>query len=568
MTSVRGFAASLARRVRTAAKGSVLVRRAVRRYRLLFKRVRWKHLTAELPPVTDERRVLIASSIGGYLVGTSLESTVSVALRQRGIAAHVLLCDEALPACMECTYGRMGGADELVSHGPRRHMCPGCFEAGRKTFEEAGAVVHRYSDLLTPDDRAEAAHIAREVTLADVANYELDGIAVGEHANSGALRFFARADYEGEPLAAPVVARYLEAAVLTTRATQRLVEQLRPHTALLHHGIYVPQGSIAAVLRSAAVPLSTWNAAYRKKSFLFSHGDTYHRTMLTEPTDGWESMTWDDDLREWTTAYLKSRATGSQDWIWFHERATRSGTRIVGSVGLDPAKPCVGLLTNVMWDAQLLYQQNAFGDMLHWIRSTVEWFSARSDLQLLVRVHPAELVGNIPSRQLVVDELARAFPDLPDNVVVLGPESDVSTYDAMLECDSVIVYATKTGVELAAMGVPVVVAGEAWVRNKGITMDATSPEEYRAFLDRLPFGKRLETAAHDRALRYAFHFFFRRMIPLEFMEPTGSDPVFRPVVEHASDLAPGASPGLDLVLAGLLDGDPYVWPAEHLGGHY
>ena len=84
-----------------------------------------------------------------------------------------------------------------------------------------------------------------------------------------------------------------------------------------------------------------------------------------------------------------------------------------------------------------------------------------------------------------------------------------------------LIYATKTGVELAAMGIPVVVAGEAWVRNKGITTDVTTREEYRAVLASLPVGARLGREQHERAERYAFHFFFRRMIPVRCVEPTG-----------------------------------------------
>ena len=57
----------------------------------------------------------------------------------------------------------------------------------------------------------------------------------------------------------------------------------------------------------------------------------------------------------------------------------------------------------------------------------------------------------------------------------------MSTYAAMAQCDSVIIYGTKTGVELASMGIPTIVAGEAWIRNKGITRDAATAEQYFRF---------------------------------------------------------------------------------------
>ena len=44
---------------------------------------------------------------------------------------------------------------------------------------------------------------------------------------------------------------------------------------------------------------------------------------------------------------------------------------------------------------------------------------------------------------------------------------------------------------LAFLPIPVIVAGEAWIRNKGLTHDASTPAEYFRILDRLPFAERL-----------------------------------------------------------------------------
>jgi hypothetical protein len=66
------------------------------------------------------------------------------------------------------------------------------------------------------------------------------------------------------------------------------------------------------------------------------------------------------------------------------------------------------------------------------------------------------------------------------------------------------------------MGIPVIVAGEAWIRNTGVTIDVGSQEEYFRALDRLPLPGRLPPETVRRARQYAFHFFFRRMIPIPF----------------------------------------------------
>ena len=156
-----------------------------------------------------------------------------------------------------------------------------------------------------------------------------------------------------------------------------------------------------------------------------------------------------------------------------------------------PAKPVIGMLTSVMWDAQLHYRANAFPNMLAWVTATIEYFARRPDLQLLIRIHPAEIRGTLRSRQPLLPEIQKHFPVLPGNVFVIPPESAASTYAAMQRCNAVLIFGTKTGVELTSVGLPVIVGGEAWIRNKGLTFDASSPARVHfRLLDRLPLDWR------------------------------------------------------------------------------
>jgi hypothetical protein len=264
--------------------------------------------------------------------------------------------------------------------------------------------------------------------------------------------------------------------------------------------------------------------------------------------------------------YLKSRWRGTKDWIWFHEKPEEDLSFIAREVGVDFSRPCIGMLTNVIWDAQLHYPANAFPDMLAWILQTIDYFSKRPELQLLIRVHPAEIRGIVPSRQLAVDEINKAFPHLPANVFIIPPESQVSTYAAMTACNAVIIYGTKTGVELSSIGITVIVAGEAWVRNKGITMDVSSAEDYFRLLDQLPLKHGRDEAVLRRARKYAYHFFFRRMIPVEFLELINNDMQLSNRVSDLKDLLPGRSPGLDIICDGILKGTDFIYPAEEYMG--
>jgi hypothetical protein len=388
------------------------------------------------------------------------------------------------------------------------------------------------------------------------------GVSVGEHALAGALRFFARATLDGEPTGDAVLRRYLAAAILTTLAVRRLVRREQYAVAVFHHGIYVPQGLIGEVCRSEGVRVVNWNPAYRSGCFIFSHRETYHHALMSEPVSNWCELPWNEDRESVIMDYLKSRWYGERDWIWFHERPVEDREAIQREVQADFERPCIGLLTNVMWDAQLHYPANAFPNMLEWVAHTIRWAAVRPDLQLIIRVHPAEIRGTLPSRQPLVQELERLFPTLPSNVFVIGPESQLSTYAVMERCNAAIIYGTKTGVELTAMGIPVIVAGEAWIRGKGLTYDASTVQGYDELLRRLPFEGPMDNDAVRRARKYAYHFFFRRMIPVPHMKATGGNPPYRAAIESLTDIQPLASGGLDIICEGILNGREFIFPAE------
>ena len=513
--------------------------------------------------------VLVASNVGGHGPVSVMESMLATALTLRGAKVHMLLCDGALPACMRAQLDANVKPDAIIDRKIGETLCPGCFGRGNRVYEQLGLPVHKLSELVTEEERSMAIEMGSSIELDGLKSWTWNGLRIGEHAIAGALRYFARGQLElGNPEESGVVRAYLEASLLTAFATQRLVDREGIRHATFHHGIYVPQGIVGEVCRQKNVHVSNWVVSYRQNTVIFSHDNTYHQTLMDEPIAQWEDLEWSDAAEENVLSYLRSRWDGGRDWIYFHEKPDEDVDKFVAESGLDPNKPIIGMLTNVFWDAQLHFRQNAFSDILEWTLKTIEWFRGRPDLQLLVRIHPAEIRGTVKSRQKLADEIAAAIPDLPPNVVVVPPDNAISTYAAMLRCDSVIIYGTKMGVELTSIGIPVIVAGEAWIRNKGITIDAQSQNQYFEVLDKLPLRKRLDEETVRRARKYAYHFFFRRMVPLPFVEPMDRNPNFRIVLGSLGDILPGKYPGLDVICDGILDADePFVYRAEELGLH-
>lgn len=538
----------------------------------------WAAIIATNEPLWNESlakakegpRVLMATAIGGDPQFTYVEAAIAIALSLRGAQVDTLLCDSALYGCQRAKIA--GIKPSALADGRLKEIfCSGCMAKGKAVFSVPGLNVLQMSDHISNDERAQIRDISRSVPVSDIPNYILDGLPIGEHALAGALRYYGVGDLSLEPEGEAVLRRYLESALLTAFCIKRLLRDKKYDVVVNNHGIYVPHGIVSATCRNRNVRTASWNLAYRKQCAIFSHTDTYHHTLMDEPTSDWENMVWTKDREAEIVNYLESRRKGSRDWIWFNRDADDDMDRFAKKIGLDWNRPVIGMLTNVVWDAQLHYPANAFPGMVDWVTRTIAYFKSRPDLQLLIRVHPGELAppgGSTVSRQPIAAEIRSVFPDMPGNVFIIEPDSTISTYAAMERCDSVIIYGTKTGVELTSVGIPVIVAGEAWIRNKGMTLDASSADEYFRHLDTLPLGKRMPQVMIERARKYAYHFFFRRMLPLPFLEPAPQAwPPFEIALNKLDDLSPGVYKGLDVICDGILNGSRFIYRAEEYGLH-
>jgi hypothetical protein len=525
--------------------------------------------------------VLMCSTVGAHGPVITHDSYLAAALLARGARVEALLCDGALPACELCTIYNLA-AERLETQGPQGSHCGPCYQSGQSCYSSLGLPVHTYKAFLDPADDTEAAETVASVADDELRSFMLDDVALGEEAFAGALRYFATGDLLDEPRGTAVLRRYLQAAIVALRAIQRMFDTLRPDVAVFHHGIYVPQGILGRVARQRGIRVVNWSVGYRKQTFVYSHDDTYHRTMIDEPVSAWRERELSSAERSRLITYLDSRRNSSEDWIKFNQEPEENDRIIRQRLGLDE-RPFALLLTNVTWDAQLYYKSNGFPSLIDWLTYSIRAFGQRDDMQLVIRVHPGEVRGTMVTRQPVMESIARRMPELPANVRVVPAASDLSTYALAEMADCTIIFGTKTGVELTARGLPVIVAGEAWIRNKGLTIDVSCEEEYHNLLAKLPLRRKMEPEQTELALRYAYHYFFRRLVPLRALtevnnkgslqgtlrrisgkiatlqSPALIKSPYEVTINGLADLRPGSDDGLDVVCGGILNGEPFIY---------
>jgi hypothetical protein len=509
-------------------------------------------------PTASAPRVLLVTGNGMWSRDKPLmDGLLFHALRQRGAECTAILCGAALPAC-HIENVTTHSAEALLSRGEPA-ICATCVDQGGAIFEALGVPIRTISGALDADAHRRTRAVVSAISSDKYFDYRHDGVAAGSHARASIMRYLRSGRVSDDPIDRALSERFVVSALLVREAASRLIDELEPDVIVANHGIYNIGGVFADVAASAGTRTVAWNRAYRTNTVIFSHGRSYHYEMMDEPTSEWEDGRLTPDENRRLDDYLASRKRGTMDWITYHPNPIEDRDVLIRTLGLDAARPIIGLFTNVNWDAQIVYPQHAFPDQSAWLVQTIEHFRSRADLQLVIREHPGETKALEISRQRMVEEIRRAFPVLPPNVHVIPAENDLSSYTLADLIDAGIVFATKFGLEMSVRGVPVVVAGDAWIRGKGFSQDASTPEEYARILQRIDQLPRLSPALVDRARLYAHHFFFRRSIPvpLEMGDPTTDSATV--ALSTLDALRPGADPAIDVICSGILEGTHFVY---------
>jgi len=465
-------------------------------------------------PNRDNRRgkVLFATSISGNADAANLDRVLALGVALRGSESAFLLCDSDLSACQIIKFGRVAPIELIQSeHTPR---CGDCASHIESHFVPLGMPYWR---LGLPIDSTLSQQIDSLDSISQIREFNVMDCQIGDHAYAATVRYFASTQLHQEAFAIEIAKRYLKSAARGFYSALSVFDNWNPDVVVAHHGIYVPQGPIVQAARLRGIRVLTWTPSYRRGTFIFSEGDSYHHTMLEEPSESWANTDYPVQIQSAVDEYMTRRERGEDDWITFSDSRPSENQ---GNVK-ERSPNFVLALTSVTWDAEVHYQARAFRSMRDWLAATVAFYQQNKELRLVIRIHPAELTSPNRSREPMHEYLEQLGTAYCSNIEVVGPESKESTYDLIRSAQGVVVFNTKAGIEAAYREKPVVVAGEAWIKHKGFTIDVDDSEEYWSALSELHRMGSLSPERVQLAKKYATHFFFSRMVRLNLFSHEG-----------------------------------------------
>jgi hypothetical protein len=479
-------------------------------------------------------RILVAS-LRGWSVHNAHELVIAQALRMRGAEVALLTCGGGMPACElgwarhahprpcdRCAWltDRVAGASGLRRYRLGEHMPWGAHArtAPAKPAEETAGRAR--------EDSYVSVVWMLKASLLDRVGYAQD-----------------------------LAEDFAVAAEGVRGAIAEIFEEFEPDVVFLLNGLFGAECTIRRFALERGVRAPTYEIAPRGGALVLSQDtpapdydlDRLWDTMKDRPLDVWQRA----EIR----TLLEDRAHGIGAHESYYDRVENDPDEIRRRLNLKRGEHVVSLFTNVTWDSATLNRDIGFSSMFDWVEQAVR-LAAERELVLVVRIHPAE--RHWGTREAVGEILLSRLGEMPANVRVVPAQDALSSYALLDISDLLLTYTTTVGLEGAARGKRVAVAGATHYRGRGFTTDIRGSEDLARVLGEGP--QQLHVDAMELAMRYAHMFFLRAMIPFGLVE-TERGKVKR-VPRKAAALAPGADPYLDWICERILDGGEFGLPDE------
>lgn len=296
----------------------------------------------------------------------------------------------------------------------------------------------------------------------------------------------------------------------------RLLNYYNPDTLFVFNGRMSSTRIALELAKKLGVRVVTHERGFLKNSILlFENESCASLKPFKELWRIWKDIPLKHDELEKISKYLKDREEGKNlAWKAFSPEP-QCIKNVCEQLKITLDKPVWVLFTSSEDEIIAERRKSSFSSQMEWILKTIEYVSDKN-IFLIIRVHPnlAGSKANGNSYQQL-NMIYRIKDILPQNVRLVMPDDQISSYTLMEIATVGLVYCSTVSLEMACKGKMVLVAAESLVSDLPFVYTINSSSSYINLLDKLvslPIGIR-STEIMRMAFRFAYSLFFRYNIP-------------------------------------------------------
>jgi hypothetical protein len=229
-------------------------------------------------------------------------------------------------------------------------------------------------------------------------------------------------------------------------------------------------------------------------------------------------------------------------------------------------KQIVPVFTNVIFDTSQVHANTVFSHMFAWLDLLLEVIREHSETLFVVRAHPDEMREGKKSRQSVQEWISKNNVDQLPNVIFVGSNEPLSSYDLIRRSKFVIVYNSSIGLEATLLGVPVLCGGKARYTQYPTVFFPGTPADYREMAIQFLDAEAIETPPEfvQNARRVLYHQFYRSSLLFCDYLKAHPTPGYVQLKRFSwRNLLPENSATVQVIVDGIMNGHQFLMPENN-----
>ena len=482
------------------------------------------------------------------------------ALKMRGQKVDYIACDGLIrKCCNERWYPEI-----------KKLVCKGCHFFAKKLYSLAGLDVKWVSSYALREDISGAQKAVKGLDFAGYRGFMYKGLPLGELVRPSVFHFTRVEDIESfgerDRITRRIYRDFISGSVMMFNVCQKILSECSPDVVVMLNGKFASERVMFELCKRNDIRTVVMETGIQPDTIVMLH-DSF---IDYRKVEGWErrkQVSLTDKENERLDREFSLRKTGGRSeegglTADYWTDVIDDKNKIIEELGLKGYRKVATLFPNIAWDSAISGLTIMFRTMKEWVSATIAYFEKHPDICLIIRAHPADATWPVSMRDSIYTWIKNSYgKSLPENIKLISPYNQISSYVLMDITDIGIVSSSTTGLEMALMGKPVVVVGRVHYWGKGFTLDPVTEEEYHKTLDELLLSggcDRERGINVELARRYAYFIFFEASLRFKYVNTKGYTTIPRLEFSSYQDLIPGKDPILDAICDGIVDGRPFV----------
>lgn len=352
----------------------------------------------------------------------------------------------------------------------REAICKKCIANDERIRSKFGLDGPRLSELIGRKEEYMVSQLLQDIAPENLSDLKKDNIDLGRFSLYQYMLRNKQLDIIAIKEKWSEVLNELKNTLYAWQAAKKIFDTYTPNRLIVYNGLYSVNRAVSKVAENLNIPSyflhAGPNLSNRLQSLMVGKGDTFsYMPHLISEWVRFRNVPCAPKSLEMVTDHFEELTQARSVFVYSSPKSQKIFD-INNFFGIGPDQKIV-LATMSSYDEEIAAEMIGarkkvdnllFPTQLEWIKNLIEYFKARPQYFLIIRVHPREFPNNRDgAKSQHAEQLLTSMTNLPGNIVVNWPTDKIAIYDLIADVDLVLNSWSSVGRELVFLGVPVLI---------------------------------------------------------------------------------------------------------------